>query len=496
MATGELHGLSDGGVAGEHVPAPDLQIVAATTTSNEFNTARLRLAPVACWRVEDIRFDFGSSFVLPEIREEMQLLARLLDDHTARETPGSPGQPPPLSIFGHADPVGTDAVNKPLSGRRAAAIYGMLTRRQEIWEDLYSNQGVFAPPASGDNWGTRSIQIMLNQVAGPLEVDGKDGPQTHAALRHFQSQNGMNADGIAGPATRRKLFQAYMDALSVDSSGKPFQVDPANGFLARHADASGKGDFQGCSAFNPMLIFSEQRNQAFEQAEDKSARNAANGANRRVMALLFRPESRVNPAKWPCPRATEGVAACTKRLFSDGEKRRSTRLPGQDRKFGDAQDTFACRFYQRLTTNSPCEQNIPLVPLRIRLIDPYHKPLKQAKYTLEVGALRYQGVTDDDGGFTRMIPATASQGRLKIQAWTVGLDIVALSEASELRGARLRFENLGLAAIGDDIESTAEEAPDELLRRAILRFQSMVDIETDGKLNERTVSELRKVYGS
>jgi hypothetical protein len=91
------------------------------------------------------------------------------------------------------------------------------------------------------------------------------------------------------------------------------------------------------------------------------------------MVLLFQKGSKVAFAKWPCPRASEGVSGCIKRFWSDGTKRRSTRLPDKDRKFEDTKDTFACRFYQRLLTDSPCES--PLTIVKIRLFDPQAVPL-------------------------------------------------------------------------------------------------------------------------
>ena len=139
-------------------------------------------------------------------------------------------------------------------------------------------------------------------------------------------------------------------------------LDKTKDFLARGQDAGGKGDLQGCSEFNPLLILSQDQQTAFDQAKQNKddatlqQRNDLNAQNRRVMVLIFRKGSRVDPAKWPCPRVTEGVAACKKRFFSDGEKRRSTRLPDSDRKFDESHDTFACRFYQRLSSNSPCER--------------------------------------------------------------------------------------------------------------------------------------------
>lgn len=358
--------ISDGGAVGTHAAADDFEVLAAPATGSERNFIRLGLVPIACWRVDDVRFDFDSSVVLPAVRAELQLLADLIAIHTEKNAQRNVSKPPMLSLFGHADPVGQDDYNKALSGRRAAAIYGILTRRVDVWEDLYSNGGAFSKPASGDRWGARSIQRMLRAVFRPIAVDGIFGPDTRQALTDFQRKNGLAPDGDSGPATRGKLFRAYMDKVGVDSSGKPFQVEAAAGFLAHNADAAGKGDFQGCGEFNPVLIFSAKENKDFDQSTDKTPRNAANGPNRRVMALLFRPGSRIDPSRWPCPRANEGTSGCRKRFFSDGEDRRSRRLPDQDREYEQTRDTFACRFYDRISNNSPCDRP-PLRP-RTRLL--------------------------------------------------------------------------------------------------------------------------------
>jgi hypothetical protein len=73
---------------------------------------------------------------------------------------------------------------------------------------------------------------------------------------------------------------------------------------------------------------------------------------------MFRKGSQVLPSKWPCPTFKEGPAGCKKRFFSDGQTRRSTHTPGADRRFDDTHDTFACRFYQRISGASPCEASI------------------------------------------------------------------------------------------------------------------------------------------
>jgi outer membrane protein OmpA-like peptidoglycan-associated protein len=106
--------------------------------------------------VEDLRFDFDSSFVKPELAEEVAELRKLRDRHKKDVSP-QPGAAlvsifPPLSIFGHADPTGGDDYNKQLSGRRATAIYAMLVRDSALWNKLYDE------PLGNDKWGPRAIQ--------------------------------------------------------------------------------------------------------------------------------------------------------------------------------------------------------------------------------------------------------------------------------------------------------------------------------------------------
>ncbi len=60
-APGSLHDSTDGGIAGRHPDASDLQLLTASSTEKQSNTAHLRLIPVACWRVDDVRFAFDSS---------------------------------------------------------------------------------------------------------------------------------------------------------------------------------------------------------------------------------------------------------------------------------------------------------------------------------------------------------------------------------------------------------------------------------------------------
>ena len=110
----------------------------------EFNMVKAPLVVLNCWRVEDIRFAFDSSFVthspepssdltsdpaakpFSDIRTELKVLAGLV-----RDNPGCP-----LAVFGRSDPVGPRVDpgddNKALSGRRATAAYALLFANQEL----------------------------------------------------------------------------------------------------------------------------------------------------------------------------------------------------------------------------------------------------------------------------------------------------------------------------------------------------------------------------
>jgi outer membrane protein OmpA-like peptidoglycan-associated protein len=385
----EKNPSSEGGTAGDHVVPEALPVRVAPATQDQFNVVALPIIPIACWRMDDIRFDFGSSFVVPETAKELKTLADLREKHKVQVLGAPDGAAiyPPISIFGHADPVGNDDLNKTLSGRRATAVYALLTRKAELWEDLYSNAQV------GDEWGVRSLQMMLlalNFSPGP--IDGEAGPQTRNALSKFLQASGLPASGQLDSATRSKLFCQYMDLLC----GGNLKLDPVEDFLARNGDQSGKGDRQGCSEFNPVLLFSKQEEDQYGKSKSKNVRNQANAPNRRVVVLLFRPGARVTSARWPCPSVNEGIAACKKRFWSDGEKRRSTHFADQRRLFEDSRDLFACRFYHRLTTGSPCEGALPI--FRVRLFDRLGRPVPNAPYSVTLeGQSSVTGTADASG---------------------------------------------------------------------------------------------------
>ena len=378
----------DGGLGTPHPSEDDHALyLAPSTSSKEFNAIRFPLVPLGCWRLEDIRFEFDSSFISPSAAEEFKALASL--------TRGLPGAP--LSVFGHADPVGDDDYNKKLSGRRATAVYAVLVRDEALWEDLYSN------PQGGDDWKKFAVPCILQDLGYPSGSD----PANKEGIKKFQSDNGLSPSGTADKATRAKLFRVYMDKHCRDEEGKPFKVEKKD-FLARGEDKDGKADYQGCSEFNPLLMFSKEEDKEYSKTENREKRNAENAPNRRVIVFLFRPKSYVHYQDWPCPRAKEGVAKCKDRFWSDAKDRR--KFQEVRREYKDTKDTFACRFYERLGTNSPCE----FTPLVYNSVDIYFQRCPgtdaangiqglEYEYTT-AGSLPIRGTTGPDGKVRVRVP--------------------------------------------------------------------------------------------
>lgn len=81
----------------------------------------------------------------------------------------------------------------------------------------YSNAGFSAAHI-------RSTQEKLNKVGYKLDVDGRRGPKTLAAIRDFQSKNGLAVDGLPGPKTQAAL-DAKIGGGSTGSSAVTFSKD-------------------------------------------------------------------------------------------------------------------------------------------------------------------------------------------------------------------------------------------------------------------------------
>jgi hypothetical protein len=128
--------------------------------------------------------------------------------------PGSPGG----SYTGPAAPAG---------GWCFQTIHGKLTAFACNQVGGNSPQGSLL--SSSD---TRAIQQALNsKISAGLSVDGNFGPKTAAAVRTFQSRNGLAATGVVDAQTRSLLFAATMPAARNTGAGAqpPFSLPPPQG---------------------------------------------------------------------------------------------------------------------------------------------------------------------------------------------------------------------------------------------------------------------------
>ncbi len=482
---------SGGGMTGQHAPLGPRRFAVAPTVANGFNTIRIPLVAVACWRLNDPAFDFDSSFVLPSFRDELAKLARLVSAN-----PGCPA-----AIFGHADPVGSDDVNKTISDRRAVAIYALLIRQPPKWEELYSKA------VDGDAWGTRSIQTMLNTIPDgsgapyyPGPIDGDYGPNTTSAVRTFQTDAGLAVDGDAGPNTRKVLFGAYMDLLCTPSdfgtdAPAPFHMAAAD-FVGQGADPNGKMALQGCSRFNPVVLLPKSE----MGGDDKTTRNADDAPNRRVLMFLFRKGTKVEPGDWPCPRIGEPVDACKGQFWPDGEQRRQN--GDALRRYRETPDTMACRFYDRIARRSPCEG--PPSAGTGRAIFVRFEPPQALSYELTLGDDTESGKLDAGEVLDRAVPRDVHSGTLSVwptrfetleaaggEGCVWDLDITNLRSVDETEGVQARLNNLGYIAGAVDGELAY------LTKSAIRSFREEFGMSpTDEDLDDETRTRIKKEYGA
>lgn len=279
------------------IPVPYKKLGLSTTQTHTLKVKRKPPPPKqykACAGISGATFEFDKSFLRPSVADDLKDVGKAMKANPDAK----------VFIFGHTDKVGKETYNKKLSERRARSVYAFITNQPDVWEELYNDE----------NWGIRSVQEILSDMGDPYDpgpVTGYDNPQTQKAVRKFQEDNDLKIDGIAGPKTRKKLFEAYM-------AGKhDIEIDDGQFMDPK---------FMGCGEFNPLI-----------ETEEKCEEN------RRVMFFLF------HPARLPnLPCKLGDLAPCHKQIKAP--------LPRY-------KDEFHCSFYDSLAKECPCEGGTPLIGL-------------------------------------------------------------------------------------------------------------------------------------
>ncbi|HPJ01765.1 MAG TPA: peptidoglycan-binding protein [Candidatus Limiplasma sp.] len=98
-------------------------------------------------------------------------------------------------------------------GAQAAAVAAPAV---QAWKPRFSRL-TFKSGCMGN--GVRELQTGLNKLGGTLAVDGRFGPLTEQAVREFQRQQSLEADGVVGPRTWAALVHAVNQAIGGSYDG-------------------------------------------------------------------------------------------------------------------------------------------------------------------------------------------------------------------------------------------------------------------------------------
>ncbi len=233
--------------------------VRVTVSPKKAQANRVRPGPkgISCVRLGDADFAFGKSFIKPHALYQLRKTLEARRAELERLEKWS------LTIFGHADDVGSDTFNKALSQRRARALYALIMRDPRAWEEI----------AKKERWGVIFYRVIQLTIGGDLKA--KVDPR----IARYGKKDGK------AQKLRADLFKKYMNS-------DQFAVDPG-GILAGHFT---EPPHVGCGEYNLAM---KVKRAGLSRAQHR----ARNQVNRRVILIFWRGKG-PSPSSWPpCAKA-------------------------------------------------------------------------------------------------------------------------------------------------------------------------------------------------
>jgi hypothetical protein len=127
--------------------------------------------------------------------------------------------------------------------------------------------------------------------------------------------------------------------------------------------------------------------------------------------------------------------------------------------------------------------------LRLRLLDFLGRPLDGKAVDVVIGSSRVALSTDGEGKVARIIPRSATEGRIEVNTAAASLLIGFLDPITERSGVLARLVNMGYL-----LDPSGDPDPGEL-ELALEEFQADNGLNPSGQLDEQSRSALLDAYG-